>query len=131
MPPAPRRETEFHVTRHHSGLSDRSREQPVSGDAGAKRVTDKLNKAVREIYDVVPKLAPKKKDGTINLFAYFLDIFWLDLGQALYVLDRANTVVDAFTPLQFVTFTTRDFWTEVAFADARGLMNNRWRPLPR
>ncbi len=104
---------------------------PVSSDAAAKKVTDKLNDTVRQIYDVVPKLAPKTKDGAVDLFAYFLDFFWLDLGQVLYALDRANTVVDAFTPLQFVTFTTRDFWTEVAFADARGLTNNRWRPLLR
>jgi hypothetical protein len=104
--------------------------QPVSSDAIAKRTMDKFNKAVREIYDIVPKLAPKKEDGAIDLFAYFIDVFWLDLGQALYVLDRANTVVDAFTPLQFVTFTTRDFWTEVALADAQALGNKRWRPLP-
>jgi hypothetical protein len=104
--------------------------QPVSSDPAAKMVTDKFNRAVRQIYDVVPKLAPKKKDGAIDLFAYFLDVFWLDLGQVLYVLDRANSVVDAFTPLQFVTFTTRDFWTEVAFADSQGLTNDRWRPLP-
>lgn len=104
--------------------------QPVSNDAAAKEIVGKFNEAKRQIYDVVPKLAPKEKDGTINLFAYFLDLFWLDLGQVLYVLNRANTVVDAFTPLQFVTFTTRDFWTEVAFADMQGLTNNRWRPLP-
>jgi hypothetical protein len=103
---------------------------PVSGDAAAKKMTDKFNEAVREIFSVVPKLAPKNKDGLINLFAYFLDVFWLDLGQALYVLDRANTVVDAFTPLQLVTFTTRDFWTELALAEAGGLTKARWRPLP-
>jgi hypothetical protein len=65
----------------------------------------------------------------MTFFAYFIDVFWLDLGQALYVLDRANTVVDAFKPLQFVTFTTRDFWTELAFADAQGLTKARWRPV--
>ena len=103
---------------------------PVSSDAAGRPVTDKFNKIVRNIYDIVPKLVPKRNDGTADLFVYFLDFFWLDLGQVLYALDRANTVVDAFTPLQFVTFTTRDFWTEVAFADAQGLMNNRWRALP-
>jgi hypothetical protein len=104
--------------------------QPVSGDAASKAVTDKFNKAVRQIYSNVQKLAPKKKNGNIDLFAYFLDVFWLDLGQALYVINRANTVVDAFRPLQFVTFTTRDFWTEVALADMQGLTSSRWRPLP-
>jgi len=103
---------------------------PISSDAAAKKMTDKFNEAVRDIYSVVPKLAPKNKDGAIDLFAYFIDVFWLDLGQALYVLDRANTVVDAFTPLQFVTFTTRDFWTELAFADSQGLTKARWRSLP-
>jgi hypothetical protein len=104
--------------------------QPVSGDAASKAVTDKFNKAVRQIYSNVQKLAPKKKNGNIDLFAYFLDVFWLDLGQALYVINRANTVVDAFRPFQFVTFTTRDFWTEVALADMQGLTSSRWRPLP-
>ena len=100
---------------------------PVSSDAEAKKITEKFNKAVRQIYERVPKLAPKKSDGTVDLFAYFLDIFWLDLGQVLYVLDRANSVIEAFTPLQFVTFSTRDFWTEVALADAGGLTKNKWR----
>lgn len=104
--------------------------QPVSSDPVAKKVTDNFNKVVRQVYDVIQKLAPKNKDGTINLFAYFLDVFWLDLGQVLYVLDRANNIVDAFTPLQFVTFTTRDFWTEVAFANSQGLTKNHWHPLP-
>lgn len=103
---------------------------PVSSDLAAKKMTDKFNEAVRDIYSIVPRLAPKNKDGASDLFAYFIDVFWLDLGQALYVLDRANTVVDAFTPLQFLTFTTRDFWTELALADARGLTKTRWRSLP-
>ena len=47
-------------------------------------------------------VTPKKNDGTIYLFAYFLDIFWLDLGEVLYVLDRANSVIEAFTPLESV-----------------------------
>ncbi|MDX6458397.1 MAG: hypothetical protein QOE55_2094 [Acidobacteriaceae bacterium] len=103
---------------------------PVSSDAAHKTTVDRFNKAMRKIYDIVPKLAPKTKDGTINLFAYFIDVFWLDLGEVLYVLDRANTVVDAFTPLKVMTFTTRDFWTEVAFADAQGFTKIHWRPLP-
>jgi hypothetical protein len=105
--------------------------KPVSSDSAAIEIVNKFNKNARGIFDIIPKLAPKKKDGTINLFAYFLDVFWLDLGQALYVLDRANTVIDAFTPLQSVTFSTRDFWTEVAVADERGLTRERWRPLPK
>lgn len=102
---------------------------PVVNDPTHRKITEDFNKAVRQIYSVIPKLAPKTKDGGVNIFAYFLDVFWLDLGQALYVLDRAKTVVDALTPSQFVTFTTRDFWTEVAFADAQGLTKDRWRPL--
>lgn len=102
---------------------------PASSDLAAQKMTDKFNAAVRDIFNLVPKLAPKNKDGLINLFSYFIDVFWLDLGQALYVLDRADTVVDAFTPLQFVTFTTRDFWTELAYADMQGVTKARWRPL--
>ena len=102
---------------------------PVSNDPEAKKIMKTFNNSVRRIWGVVPKLAPKRNDGAADLFAYFLDVFWLDLGQALYVLDRANSVIEAFRPLQFMTFTTRDFWTEVGLADSGGLTKNSWRPL--
>ncbi len=103
---------------------------PASSDPAAKKTVDSFNKIMGQIYDLAPKLAPRIKDDEINLHAYFLDLFWLDLGQVLYVLDRGNSVFDAFQPLRFVTFTTRDFWTEVAFADTQGLTSKYWRPLP-
>ena len=70
---------------------------PVSNDAASETVTEKFNKVVRQIYHVVPKLAPKKHNGTDDIFAYFLDVFWLDLGQVptySIVLTRLSTPLD-------------------------------------
>jgi hypothetical protein len=39
----------------------------------------------------------------------------------LYVLDRSLSVSDAFAPLYNISFSTRDFWTEVAAADRMGV----------
>ena len=44
------------------------------------------------------------------------------LGSSL---DRATSVWDASGPLK----STRDFWTEVAFADRQKLSVGRWRPI--
>jgi hypothetical protein len=99
---------------------------PLSNDAECKRITDAFNKAVRKIFDgQVYNLAPKGPDGKINLFAYFLDIFWMDLGQVLYLLDRSKTVTEAFTKMQFLTYRTHDLWTEIAFVDGHGLTKGR------
>lgn len=104
--------------------------QPVSQDPAQKKATDKINKAVPQIFSVVDRLARTTKDGTPNRFAYILDLFWLDLGQVLYALNRGKTVFDAFMALRSFTFSSRDFWTEVGFAEKQDLTKDRWNPLP-
>jgi hypothetical protein len=99
----------------------------VAPDSKNQGVVDVLNKRVQEIIRDIARVAPKR-DGVPEVFAYLLDVFWLDLGQLLYILDRANTVWDAFWPLRHITFSSRDFWTELAQADRGGLTRGRWRP---
>ena len=97
-------------------------------DPAAIKAAGKLNAAVRSTLAEIALSAPKR-DGLIDLRAYLIDVFWLDLGQVLYVLGRSHTAWDAFAPLKNITYSTRDFWTEVAFADRGGLTKDRWRPL--
>lgn len=93
----------------------------------ADKATKKFNVAKKEALDWVIKNIPLE-NGQYNIFAYLLNVFWLDLGQLLYSLDRATTVAHALTPLKHFTFSSRDFWTEVAFADSQGLLQGKWRP---
>ncbi len=93
----------------------------------AEKATKKFNAAKKEALDwLLPCIPPK--EGQYNIFAYLLNVSWLDLGQLLYSLDRATTVARAFTPLKHFTFSSRDFWTEVAFAESQGLLQGKWRP---
>lgn len=92
-----------------------------------QKVIDAFNKSVEGVIADMVLVAPKK-DGLPDLFSYLIDIFWLDLGQLLYVLDRADTVWSAFQPLSYITFSSRDFWTDLATADRGGLAQGRWRP---
>jgi hypothetical protein len=63
----------------------------VVPDKANQRTIDAFNKRVEMILADMVLVAPKK-DGLADLFPYLIDVFWLDFGQLLYVLDRANTV---------------------------------------
>lgn len=104
--------------------------QAVGGDAKLATAVDKYNTAKQRAVSLVADIAPKNRDGLPDLNAYLIHVFWLDLGQLLYSLDRATTAVDAFSPLRHLTFATRDFWTELAFADAGNLLRGKWKPVP-
>jgi hypothetical protein len=98
----------------------------VTPDGANREIIVKFNKRVNRILADMTLIAPKR-DGHADLFPYLIDVFWLDLGQLLYILDRANTVWDAFRPLKHITFSSRDFWTELAHADRSGLTVGKWR----
>ncbi|KTR02997.1 hypothetical protein NS365_20050 [Aureimonas ureilytica] len=90
---------------------------------------EKLNHRTRQLRERLAAVAPKDDEGRLDLFPYFLDVFWMDLGQLLYALDRAPSVAAALRPLKHLTFGSRDFWTEVSFADRQGLTaRHGWRP---
>jgi hypothetical protein len=99
----------------------------VEADPAKQRIIDAFNKRVEGVIANMALVAPKK-DGLAELFPYLIDVFWLDLGQLLYIIDRSNMVWNAFQPLKHVTFSSRDFWTEVAHADRGGLTRGKWRP---
>ncbi|WP_448035157.1 hypothetical protein [Bradyrhizobium liaoningense] len=99
----------------------------VEADPAKQRIIDAFNKRVEGVIANMALVA-RKKDGLAELFPYLIDVFWLDLGQLLYILDRSNAVWDAFQPLKDITFSSRDFWTEVAHADRGGVTRGRWRP---
>lgn len=92
------------------------------------KAIEDFNAATTEILDRLAKVAPTNDQGELDLFPYFIDVYWMDLGQLLYALDRAPSASAAFRPLKHLTFETRDFWTEIAFADIQ-LLTGRygWR----
>lgn len=99
----------------------------LTADPDSAKIVDRFNTAVADALTEITRVAPKR-DGVVSLSAYLTDVFWVDLGEFLYVMDRALSAWDAFYPLKHVTFSTRDFWTEVAFADRQRLTAERWRP---
>lgn len=97
--------------------------------SGAEGAIAKYNGAKQAALAYLVDLAPKNKEGLLNLHAYLIDVFWLDLGQLLYALSRAGSVTDALSPLHHVTFSTRDFWTEISIADQGHLLDGKWLPV--
>lgn len=100
----------------------------LAPDEEKQKLIQVFNERVAKVIADMTLVAPKK-DGLTELVPYLIDVFWLDLGQLLYILNRANTVWDAFGPLKHITFSSRDFWTELAYADRQGLTKGRWRPI--
>jgi len=85
-------------------------------------VVTELNTVIGEILRLVPK------GDLMNLFAYMMSVTWLDIGQLLYVLQRCRSLDELLSPISHVTFSSQDFWTEIANADRMGLSRDRWFP---
>lgn len=100
----------------------------LTDDPKSQEAIAKFNVAVTNTLAKLARIAPKV-NGELDLFVYLIDVFWLDLGQFLYALNRGLTSWDALAPLKHMTFSTRDFWTEVAYADRQGLTTGRWHPV--
>jgi hypothetical protein len=101
---------------------------PVNPDASNRQIIEAFNKRVEAIVNDIALVAPKR-DGHPDFIHYLMDVYWLDLGQLLYILERAHTVWDAFAPLSRITFSSRDFWTELRQVDHVGLTAGKWRPV--
>ncbi len=101
--------------------------EPVNPDSKNSKILKKLNRTVHEIKSDLQQFAPRKNDE-IDLYSYLHDIFWLDLGQLLYILNRGLSIGQGFAALRSITFSTRDFWTEVAFLDRQRFTVGKWRP---
>ncbi|MDP2408810.1 MAG: hypothetical protein Q8M26_00820 [Pseudolabrys sp.] len=105
-----------------------SRLVPVQGNFESRNATEKFNRVVEDIWSLICQIAPRRGDE-IDLSSYLHDVFWLDFGQLLYILDRSSSVYDAFQPLRSITSGSRDFWTEVALLDRLGVTTGKWRPI--
>lgn len=99
----------------------------IDGKAKNVQILDAFNKKVEQIMEDILRVAPYREDQ-VDLFAYMHGVFWFDLGQLLYTLQRGRSVLDGLSALRPFTFSTRDFWTEAAFADRQGLTKSEWTP---
>jgi hypothetical protein len=104
-----------------------ARISPTNADPEASRIVAKLEKAISNLLEEVQPLALNAK-GELDFHTFLMNFFWLDLGEILYMLSRSSDVASAFRPLRYLSFVSRDFWTEVAFADRSGLTSRYWRP---
>lgn len=104
---------------------------PLEINEKNQKITDEFNSAFDEIRRLITEVVPVEDYGKRDAFPYFINVIWVDLGQALYAIDRGNSVAEAFKPIQHMTFSTRDFWTEAAFADMQGITAPYWRPIPK
>ena len=95
-----------------------------------QETTDTLQSFNQKVVDILIELQEFALDdnGELNLFEYMHNVFWLDLGELLYILERGRSVSQAFAPLKSVTFASRDFWTEASFVDQQGLTAKDWYP---
>lgn len=100
----------------------------VSPDNERQRIIDRFNRRTRSIFGSISSIAGSQDHG-FALRGILIDTFWLDFGQLIYVINRANSVREAFSPLEHISFSSRDFWTEVAYADRSGLTTGKWRPI--
>ena len=106
----------------HAGLMS------TGPDPNRNRILNEFNKTIDEIMSELME-AGTQENGEIDLFGYMLSVMWLDLGQLLYVLDRGLSVEKGLSALKHLTFVTRDFWTEAAFADRQQITAGEWHPV--
>ncbi|MYF60270.1 MAG: hypothetical protein F4179_01120 [Gammaproteobacteria bacterium] len=104
----------------------RARLGSVKKDPQHIRILTAFNDTIAQIARMADLIAITR-NGEIDLVRYFIQLSWVDLGQLLYMLHRGHSVSSAVSALRHVTFSTRDFWTEVALADRNGLTKTKWR----
>ena len=93
------------------------------------KILKSFNKKLEQVMGDIEKVA-RRRSGRIDLFRYMHNVFWFDLGELLYVLQRGRSVLDALSGLRNLTFGTRDFWTEAAWADRQGVTKTKWHNIP-
>lgn len=94
-------------------------------NVAANVFNEKMSSVIKDIGEIC-KIDNQILDNPTDLNSYFIDIFWLDLGQLIYLLERGCSIADSFSPLKHITFSTRDFWTEAFYAESMGLTNGKW-----
>lgn len=109
-----------------SSLS-RAKLAPIVPDKQSEKTLASLSEMSRKILLQIDKFAVRKNDA-IDLHAYMINVFWLDIGELIYILSRADSVTNALAPLKHVTFSSRDIWTEIANAERSKLTEKYWNP---
>lgn len=74
-----------------------------------------FNKAIQKTQREIGLTGPIDAEGRLDVFDFFLFTHWVDLGQLIYALHRAERVDDALRPVRHATTGSRDFWSELAY----------------
>lgn len=109
------------------GSLSRAKLAPIVPNEQSERALAKLSEKSHEILLQIDKFTVRKNDA-IDLHAYMINVFWLDIGELIYILSRADSVTNALAPLKHVTFSSRDIWTEIANAERSKLTEKYWKP---
>ena len=102
----------------------------VDGTPGHNQILGAFNNVVKQSMRDIDQIVRSSNDQ-VDRITYMMDVLWLDLGQLLYALHRGHSAIHGVSPLNHLTFCTRDFWTEAAFADRMGLTERNWRTFDR
>ena len=94
-------------------------------DKTVKEFNRQYQKALTKVLEV----SDKNDKGLYELNPFFFRMRWVDLGQLIYLLHRSNDVSDALKPIRHLTFSSRDMWNEIAYADRGGFAKGVWSDL--
>jgi len=100
----------------------------VQGTPEHLRILEGFNKSIKGAMEIINQIAPRA-DDQVDMARYLMGVSWFDLGQLLYSLHRGRSVIDAVSAFRHLTLSTRDFWTEAAFADRNALSKDQWHPV--
>lgn len=100
----------------HGALARATLTSTPEADADMQKNLRAFNDAVSKAWDWVNKSAPRNEKGELDLVRYFMHVHWLDLGQIICALEKTKRVDMALNPIRHLTYGSRDFWTEYAYA---------------
>lgn len=92
-----------------------------------KKLVSSFNKGRQRVFSSIKNALDHSEPDT-DLHTFFLFSQWLDVSQVLYCLSRVDNAIDAFKPLRHLSFSSRDFWTEIAYAEKQLLTGPYWPP---
>ena len=94
-----------------------------------EKTVKEFNKQYQKALTKVLEVSDKNDEGLYELNPFFFRTRWVDLGQLTYLLDRSNDVSNALRPIRHLTFSSRDMWNEIAYADRGGFASGVWSDL--
>ena len=94
-----------------------------------EKTVKEFNKQYQKALTKVLEVSDKNDEGLYELNPFFFRTRWVDLGQLIYLLDRSNDVSNALRPIRHLTFSSRDMWNEIAYADRGGFASGVWSDL--